>query len=996
MSDIQVSINPVANLQVTLNASTNSGTAVWGNLLGNISDQADLQAALNTKVDKVTGKQLSTEDYTTAEKTKLAGIEAGAEVNNISDANATDLTDGGDTALHTHDSRYYTESEIDSTVATINTNLNNKVDVAGDTMTGSLTLQSSNAGGYNVSDSTRRLNLQSYQKAQYFADDGTTYAHFGEVLRIHLMDQNAKGMIAWLDSWTDPANPRTKAWIGYHYAANDVSDPINPHDHISIETPDSAGLLQSRFEVVATNADTTNIRVVNSDFVVAGSTNGVQNVDGQAKQFGIFTAGTGRAKSARWTIQGTSASETGSNVGTDFSIGRFADNGNFIAHALRIQRNNGWVGIGQDPAIPVARLEVTSSNDAPVFRAVNSTSSSSSQPNFQSRLGNVTNRAFESGLTSDTTARYIIQAGGQMEWGPGGSTARDTNLYRNAANELKTDDKLVVGLGLEVDSADNTFIVDATNNRVGIGTLTPAQALDVVGQVASTSFFRTNSGLTNNSSGNNATIRPQTGGTLIDRNVADGNPVLRVQNLNASSTGDILRLQDSSTNNLVTVDVTGQVTVNSRSSNRSINIVPQVNQGSSNVTGGALRVDNTNSTGLGMLLYTNAGSGRAARLFDINVANAAFDRAGFHVDYAGVASAFEISNTGTGTSNIALNVVSTNSDDSAVGINGSEASRGTVKIVHNKPAGSDAGASALSLRSNGVGTAAHAIFFDAEDGGTTGDLFLFRQNGVNVWRVDKDGILQVGSMVAARISDFAATVRSTVLTGLSTATNSAIAATDTVLQALGKLQAQIDNRLSLTGGTVSGAVTVAGSSNTVQSIVRGNSTQTSDLFQAQNSDSTVLTRITSTGKIGIGGTPGTSVGLQMGSGGNTDFFQMGDSFYLRGETGTCVVRGLIGNRTMAIRSTSNVTQRSFGFDTGLESVVEGTNKPMGLATLAAGTVTISNTLVTATSRIFLSRQTAGGTLGQLSVVLNAGVGFTINSNSASETSTVAWEIKQAI
>jgi len=45
---------------------------------------------------------------------KLDGIEAGAEVNNISDTNATDLTDGGDTTLHTHDSRYYTESEVDT------------------------------------------------------------------------------------------------------------------------------------------------------------------------------------------------------------------------------------------------------------------------------------------------------------------------------------------------------------------------------------------------------------------------------------------------------------------------------------------------------------------------------------------------------------------------------------------------------------------------------------------------------------------------------------------------------------------------------------------------------------------------------------------------------------------------------------------------------------------------------------------------------------------
>lgn len=39
---------------------------------------------------------------TTAQVTKLNGIEAGAEVNNISDVNAADLTDGGETTLHSH------------------------------------------------------------------------------------------------------------------------------------------------------------------------------------------------------------------------------------------------------------------------------------------------------------------------------------------------------------------------------------------------------------------------------------------------------------------------------------------------------------------------------------------------------------------------------------------------------------------------------------------------------------------------------------------------------------------------------------------------------------------------------------------------------------------------------------------------------------------------------------------------------------------------------
>lgn len=44
--------------------------------------------ALGDKVDKITGKGLSTEDYSTAEKSKLAGIASGAEVNVNADWNA--------------------------------------------------------------------------------------------------------------------------------------------------------------------------------------------------------------------------------------------------------------------------------------------------------------------------------------------------------------------------------------------------------------------------------------------------------------------------------------------------------------------------------------------------------------------------------------------------------------------------------------------------------------------------------------------------------------------------------------------------------------------------------------------------------------------------------------------------------------------------------------------------------------------------------------------
>lgn len=64
------------------------------NKLKDYTKTTDLNNLLNNKVDKVTGKGLSTNDYTTAEKNKLAGIAAGAQVNVLEGVqlNGTDLT----------------------------------------------------------------------------------------------------------------------------------------------------------------------------------------------------------------------------------------------------------------------------------------------------------------------------------------------------------------------------------------------------------------------------------------------------------------------------------------------------------------------------------------------------------------------------------------------------------------------------------------------------------------------------------------------------------------------------------------------------------------------------------------------------------------------------------------------------------------------------------------------------------------------------------------
>ena len=55
--------------------------------------KSDAQTTYATKVDKVEGKQLSTNDYTTAEKDKLSGVEENA--NNYTLPNATKTVTGG-------------------------------------------------------------------------------------------------------------------------------------------------------------------------------------------------------------------------------------------------------------------------------------------------------------------------------------------------------------------------------------------------------------------------------------------------------------------------------------------------------------------------------------------------------------------------------------------------------------------------------------------------------------------------------------------------------------------------------------------------------------------------------------------------------------------------------------------------------------------------------------------------------------------------------------
>lgn len=79
-------LTPDANRAVDITVAGTAANISYTNTTSGLTAD-DVQEAIDEladeKVDKVNGKGLSTEDYTTADQTKLAGIEAGAEVNVI-------------------------------------------------------------------------------------------------------------------------------------------------------------------------------------------------------------------------------------------------------------------------------------------------------------------------------------------------------------------------------------------------------------------------------------------------------------------------------------------------------------------------------------------------------------------------------------------------------------------------------------------------------------------------------------------------------------------------------------------------------------------------------------------------------------------------------------------------------------------------------------------------------------------------------------------------
>lgn len=260
------------------------------------------------------------------------------------------------------------------------------------------------------------------------------------------------------------------------------------------------------------------------------STGGTVLVNGAYNmRFKIFSSPTGGV--ALWTERWDNTTERVTATGGLFSIAlgtHIAMTGsvNFNSDALylQVEFDPGNDGVYEEVFTPRRRFasvpyahnaDMLDGLDAAMFMRKDQSETASGtltiKPNDASKIG--LDIISQGGIAASAALRISTQGANHILFGSGGLNY-DTNLYRSAANILKTDDAFyVVGtlsgsivkadrqlmssgsLAVEGDATidDTTFVVDSANNRVGVGTNQPKTALEVLGTASGTNIFASQS-----------------------------------------------------------------------------------------------------------------------------------------------------------------------------------------------------------------------------------------------------------------------------------------------------------------------------------------------------------------------------------------------------------------------------------------------------------------------------------------------------------------------
>ena len=174
---------------------------------GLIYYHSKVKALLNNKVDKVSGKGLSTNDYTTTEKNKLSGIATGAEVNqnafsNVKVGSTTIQADGKTDTLELAGGTNITltpdatnDKVTIATSAQANVIESIKVNGTAQTITSKavdITVPTATSDLTNDSDFITASDYATNQKGGTFKAGGTIYVHNGQIKASQLTSEQAE------------------------------------------------------------------------------------------------------------------------------------------------------------------------------------------------------------------------------------------------------------------------------------------------------------------------------------------------------------------------------------------------------------------------------------------------------------------------------------------------------------------------------------------------------------------------------------------------------------------------------------------------------------------------------------------------------------------------------------------------------------------------------------------------------------------------------------
>ncbi|WP_328683131.1 hypothetical protein [Streptomyces sp. NBC_00343] len=259
---------------------------------------------------------------------------------------------------------------------------------------------------------------------------------------------------------------------GTHTITPDNTFNNNHHRHFSIEVSNADLANKNTRFSIPWGFDTTEIGFFQANVNVNGGNKlRVNSASGSYSELqlnvGLSDNLTPDTSHNRWSVQKENTAESGSNVGSDFRIVRSNDSGAVIDTALFIKRSTGAVGIGNVTA-PAAKLDVSEAGSRHTVEAIQTTSSTVAFAAYAGILGSSANRYFDGRVSGDSSGRIAIMGTGEIQIGDGGAGGRDTNLYRSAANVLKTDDKLITAIGLGVGNSASATAVGTLSKKMEV------------------------------------------------------------------------------------------------------------------------------------------------------------------------------------------------------------------------------------------------------------------------------------------------------------------------------------------------------------------------------------------------------------------------------------------------------------------------------------------------------------------------------------------------